>query len=119
MYRELYGERHPLVAGIVDQFQARGMRILGPSSEAARLEGSKIFAKNFLKQRRIPTAEYVTAENISQARAALGRFGFPVVLKADGLAAGKGVIIAHDRKEADAALETLTGPLVIEVSARR
>src|SRR5437867_3146908 len=57
------GPEGPLVGGIVDQFRARGMRILGPSSEAARLEGSKIFAKNFLKQRGIPTAEYVTAED--------------------------------------------------------
>src|SRR5205814_1445034 len=100
------GPEAPLVAGIVDQFRERGMRIVGPTAEAARLEGSKIFAKNFLKQRRIPTAEYVTVEDAARARTVLGQFGFPVVLKADGLAAGKGVIIAHDRREADAALET-------------
>ena len=108
------GPEAPLVAGVVDRFRAKGMRIVGPTAEAAQLEGSKIFAKNFLKQRGIPTAEYVTVEDAGQARMALGRFRFPVVLKADGLAAGKGVIIAHDAAEADAALETLKGRLVIE-----
>src|SRR5579864_4322494 len=108
------GPEVPLVAGVVDEFRARGMKVIGPNREAARLEGSKIFAKNFLVQRKIPTAEFVTAENPSQALRALERFGFPVALKADGLAAGKGVIIAHDRQEAEAALEVLTGRLVIE-----
>src|SRR5216683_2652072 len=99
----------PLVAGVVDQFRERGLKIVGPTAEAARLEGSKIYAKDFLKQRGIPTAEYVTVEDAARARTVLRQFGFPVVLKADGLAAGKGVIIAHDRQEADAALETLKG----------
>ena len=80
---------------------------MGPDRQAARLEGSKIFAKNFLVQRSIPTAQFVTVENEADARQALDRFGFPVVLKADGLAAGKGVIVAHDRAEAEAALGTL------------
>ena len=108
------GPEVPLVAGVVDEFRARGMKIIGPNREAARLEGSKIFAKNFLIQRKIPTAEFVAAGNPAEARDALGRFGFPVALKADGLAAGKGVIIAHDRQQAEAALEKLTGRLVIE-----
>src|ERR1700674_91309 len=108
------GPEVPLVAGVVDEFRARGMRIIGPNREAARLEGSKSFAKNFLVQRKIPTAEFVTAGNPAEARRALERFGFPVALKADGLAAGKGVIIAHDRQQAEAALEKLTGRLVIE-----
>jgi phosphoribosylamine--glycine ligase len=108
------GPEAPLVAGIVDQFRALGMRIVGPTAEAARLEGSKIFAKRFLEQRGIPTAAYVTVDDPAQARRELARFGFPVVLKADGLAAGKGVIIAQDRSEAEAALQTLQGPLVIE-----
>jgi phosphoribosylamine--glycine ligase len=108
------GPEVPLVAGIVDQFRAQGLRIVGPAAAAAQLEGSKIFAKNFLKKSGIPTADYVTVEDATQARMALGRFRFPVVLKADGLAAGKGVIIAHDASEAEAALATLTGPLVIE-----
>src|SRR3954462_1808074 len=68
-----------LVTGIVDQFRERGMRIVGPTAEAARLEGSKIFAKNFLKQRSIPTAAYLTVERAEQARAEIGRFGYPVV----------------------------------------
>ena len=90
------GPEVPLVAGVVDAFRARGVRIVGPNAEAARLEGSKIFAKDFLTQRTIPTAAYTTAESASHARMALGRFGFPVVLKADGLAAGKGVVVAHN-----------------------
>ena len=92
----MVGPEVPLVAGVVDQFRARGLRIVGPTAEAAQLEGSKIFAKNFLRQRGIPTADYVAVDDAAQAPAALGRFRFPVVLKADGLAAGKGVIIAHD-----------------------
>ncbi len=108
------GPEVPLVAGVVDAFRARGLRIVGPNAEAARLEGSKIFAKDFLQQRGIPTPAYTTVEDASHARMALGRFGFPVVLKADGLAAGKGVVVAHNAAEAEAALATLKGRLVIE-----
>ncbi|MDE3158031.1 MAG: phosphoribosylamine--glycine ligase [Acidobacteriota bacterium] len=108
------GPEVPLVAGVVDEFRAHGSHIVGPDRNAARLEGSKIFAKNFLSQRKIPTAEFVTADNPAEARKALDRFGFPVVLKADGLAAGKGVIIARDRAQADAALASFAGRLVIE-----
>ncbi len=108
------GPEVPLVAGVVDAFRARGLRIVGPNAEAAQLEGSKIFAKDFFVQRNIPTAAYTTVENASHARMALGRFGFPVVLKADGLAAGKGVVVAHNAAEAEAALATLKGRLVIE-----
>src|SRR5204863_5318129 len=81
--------------------------IVGPDAAAAQLEGSKIFAKNFLLQSGIPTARFEAVENEAQARTALGRFGYPVVLKADGLAAGKGVVIAQDRGEAEGALGTL------------
>jgi phosphoribosylamine--glycine ligase len=102
------------VAGVVDAFRARGRKIVGPDRNAAQLEGSKVYAKNFLSQSHMPTAEFVTVENETDARRALDRFGFPVVLKADGLAAGKGVIVAHDRKEAETALGTLKGRLVIE-----
>jgi phosphoribosylamine--glycine ligase len=108
------GPEAPLVAGVVDAFRARGRKIVGPDRNAAQLEGSKVFAKNFLTQSNMPTAEFVTVENETDARKALDRFGFPVVLKADGLAAGKGVIIAHDRTQAEAALGTLKGRLVIE-----
>ena len=108
------GPEAPLVAGVVDAFRARGRKIVGPDRNAAQLEGSKVFAKNFLMQSNMPTAEFVTVENETDARQALDRFGLPVVLKADGLAAGKGVIVAHDRAEAEAALRTLKGRLVIE-----
>src|ERR1039458_3113378 len=110
----IVGPEVPLVAGIVDSFRARGLPIVGPDARAAQLEGSKIFAKNFFTQSGIPTAAYATVEDATQARMALGRFGFPVVLKADGLAAGKGVVIAHHAAEAEAALATLQGRLVIE-----
>jgi phosphoribosylamine--glycine ligase len=108
------GPEVPLVAGVVDAFRAHGLRIVGPNAEAARLEGSKIFAKDFFLQRHIPTAAYTTVEDASHARMALGHFGFPVVLKADGLAAGKGVVVAHNAAEAETALATLKGRLVIE-----
>src|SRR5271165_4961357 len=77
------GPEVPLVAGVVDLFRAHGRKIVGPDRAAAQLEGSKIFAKNFFKQRNIPTAEAEVAENEADARRALDRFGFPVVLKAD------------------------------------
>ena len=108
------GPEVPLVAGVVDAFRARGLRIVGPDANAAQLEGSKILAKNFFTQSGIPTADYTTVDDAAQARMALGRFRFPVVLKADGLAAGKGVVIAQNAAEAEAALATLQGRLVIE-----
>src|SRR5690242_59773 len=108
------GPEAPLVDGIVDRYRARGLRIVGPNREASQLEGSKVFAKNFFAQSGIPTAAYAVAANTDEARKLLSRFAFPVVLKADGLAAGKGVVIAHDRREAEAALGALQGRLVIE-----
>lgn len=108
------GPEAPLAAGVVDLFRAKGRPIVGPDAAAARLESSKIFAKNFFSQSGIPTARYETVDEPARARTAIERFGYPVVLKADGLAAGKGVAIVHDRGEADAALGTLTGPLVVE-----
>ena len=108
------GPEAPLVEGLVDAFRERGRRIVGPTAAAARLEGSKIFAKQFFADHHIPTASYVAVSGPAEARRELQRFGFPVVLKADGLAAGKGVIVAADHAEAEAALETLRGPLVIE-----
>ena len=108
------GPEAPLVAGVVDAFRARGKRIVGPDQRAAQLEGSKIFAKNFFVQSGIPTAAFVTVSDETDARKALDRFGFPMVLKADGLAAGKGVVIANDRASAETALQNLKGPLVIE-----
>ena len=108
------GPEAPLVAGVVDEFRGAGKWIVGPTKENARLEGSKIFAKQFFKQHGIPTAEFVAVETHEEARRALGRFRFPVVIKADGLAAGKGVVIAEDRAAADRAVEALGPRLVIE-----
>ncbi|HMC60565.1 MAG TPA: phosphoribosylamine--glycine ligase, partial [Candidatus Solibacter sp.] len=111
------GPEAPLVAGVVDDFRARGRLIVGPDRQAAQLEGSKVFAKNFFVAHSIPTAEFVIADNAADAHRAMHRFGLPVVIKADGLAAGKGVVVAHDGAEAAAAvaaLAALQGRLVIE-----
>ena len=108
------GPEAPLVAGVVDEFRGAGRAIVGPTVENARLEGSKIFAKEFFRRHRIPTAEFAAAETHDEARRALERFRFPVVVKADGLAAGKGVVIAQDRTEAERAVESLGPRLVIE-----
>jgi phosphoribosylamine--glycine ligase len=109
------GPEAPLVDGIVDIFRAAGRRIIGPTAAAARLEGSKAFSKDFMVRAGVPTAQAVTVSNPHDAIPLLGSFGYPVVLKADGLAAGKGVIIAADRPQALEALPKLPpGPVVIE-----
>src|SRR5882724_3484974 len=108
------GPEAPLVAGVVDAFRAAGRAIVGPSAENARLEGSKIFAKEFFRRHRIPTAEFVSVETREDAGKALDGFRFPLVIKADGLSAGKGVVIAEDRAQAEHALESLGERLVIE-----
>jgi phosphoribosylamine---glycine ligase len=108
------GPEAPLVAGVADLFRAAGRPIVGPTAEAARLEGSKVFAKTFFRDRGIPTAQFVTAEEREDARRALDRFTYPVVIKADGLAAGKGVVIAQDRTQAEHAIDSLGPRLVIE-----
>lgn len=110
----LVGPEAPLVAGVVDQFRAAGRPIVGPTSEAARLEGSKIFAKRFFAEHGIPTARFVAAAGREEALGALKGFEYPVVLKADGLMAGKGVIIAHDRSAAEQAIATLGDRIVVE-----
>lgn len=98
------GPEAPLVAGVVDRFRAADRTILGPSAAAARLEGSKAFAKDFMQRNGIPTAAYRRVDNLDDARAYLATQQIPVVIKADGLAAGKGVVVAQSRDEADAAL---------------
>ncbi|MDX2154739.1 MAG: phosphoribosylamine--glycine ligase [Bryobacteraceae bacterium] len=113
------GPEAPLVAGVVDEFRAAGLPILGPTASAAQLEGSKIFAKDFMRRHSIPTAAYTTADNLAEGKHALGNFHFPVVLKADGLAAGKGVLICQTRQEAEAALDGLfSGALVGAAGSR-
>ena len=108
------GPEAPLVAGIVDEFRQRNLPIIGPTQAAARLEGSKIFAKEFFEHAGIPTARSKQVSNPSEALSALKHFSFPVVIKADGLAAGKGVIVALNRAEAESAIHKLGPDLVIE-----
>jgi phosphoribosylamine--glycine ligase len=101
------GPEAPLVAGIVDRFRAAGRRIFGPSAAAAQLEGSKAFAKDFLKRHGIPTAFYEVFTDVEPALAYVRRHGAPIVVKADGLAAGKGVIVATSLAEAEAAIHDM------------
>ena len=104
------GPEAPLVAGLVDVFSANGMRCFGPSAAAARLEGSKAFAKDFLARHRIPSAAYQTFNDADSARAYIRDQGAPIVVKASGLAAGKGVFVAHTTAEAEqVALDMLSG----------
>lgn len=104
----IVGPEAPLVAGVAEAFRARGLRIVGPSSAAARLEGSKVFAKEFATRHSIPTARFVTCDSPDSAQETLRKeFTFPVVVKADGLAAGKGVRIATDQAEFDAAIDDM------------
>jgi phosphoribosylamine--glycine ligase len=104
------GPEGPLAEGIVDRFRARGRAIVGPTAAAARLEASKAFSKDFMVRAQIPTARYVTVTSPNEAASALSEFDLPVVLKADGLAAGKGVIIAHSKSEATRAMAQLLSP---------
>lgn len=107
------GPEAPLVEGIADKFRSAGHAVVGPSAAGARLEGSKAFAKDFMAENGIPTARSVLLENLADVERTIGCFGYPVVLKADGLAAGKGVVIAEDEKAAGlTAREMLTGRMV-------
>ncbi len=106
----IVGPEAPLVIGIVDSFQKAGLKIFGPSKAAAQLEGSKAFTKDFLARHNIPTAEYQNFTEIEPAIAYIRQKGAPIVIKADGLAAGKGVIVAMTLKEAeDAVRDMLAG----------
>lgn len=110
----IVGPEAPLVAGVVDQFRAANLKIVGPTQAAARLEGSKVFAKQFFRTNGIPTARSIETHTFEEGKAALKGFPLPVVIKADGLAAGKGVIIAQTLAEAESAIEQLGPILVIE-----
>jgi phosphoribosylamine---glycine ligase len=113
------GPELPLTLGVVDEFVGRGWPVFGPTRAAAQLESSKSFAKEFLQRHRIPTAPYAICDSIEQVRSALGHFHTPVVVKADGLAAGKGVVIAKSKEEAaTVAAEMLTGRMVGDAGAR-
>ena len=113
------GPELPLSLGVVDEFNKRGWRIFGPTRAAAQLEASKTFAKEFMQRHRIPTAHYAVCGSPAEIKDALAHFHLPVVVKADGLAAGKGVVIAKTKEEASTvAVEMLSGKLVGEAGSR-
>ncbi len=101
------GPEVPLAAGLVDDLNREGIAAFGPPASSARLESSKGFAKDFMNRNAVATAEYIRCKDYATAISELGRYGFPVVIKADGLAAGKGVLICTDKEEAEAAVETV------------
>jgi phosphoribosylamine--glycine ligase len=108
------GPEAPLVAGVADALRANGFAVFGPNRAAAQLEGSKGFTKDLCRMHGIPTADYVRVETEDEALEALERFSLPVVIKADGLAAGKGVTVAMTGSEAEGAVRSAGGSLVIE-----
>ncbi|GAB6086400.1 phosphoribosylamine--glycine ligase [Alkaliphilus crotonatoxidans] len=103
----IVGPELPLVSGIVDSFRSAGLNIIGPTAHGARLEGSKAFSKEFMERYKIPTAKYKKVSSLQGGLEALKDFSLPVVVKADGLAAGKGVIICQSQEEAQGALEDI------------
>ena len=103
------GPEAPLAAGVVDLFRARGLRIFGPTQAAAQLESSKAHAKEFMQRHGIPTALYATFTGAAEAHAHVDKHGAPIVIKADGLAAGKGVVVAMTLQEAHAAIDDMLG----------
>ena len=115
----IVGPEAPLVDGVVDFFERRGLACFGPTKAAAQLEGSKAFTKDFLTRHAIPTAESETFSDLEAALEYVHRQGAPIVIKADGLAAGKGVVVAHTLAEAEAALtDMLSGSVVGEAGER-
>ncbi len=113
------GPELPLTLGVVDEFTRRGWPVFGPTKAAAQLEASKSFAKQFLQRHHIPSAPFVICDSMEQVRSSLGHFHVPVVVKADGLAAGKGVVIAKSKEEAaGVAAEMLSGRMLGEAGAR-
>lgn len=113
------GPELPLTLGVVDEFARRGWPVFGPTKAAARLESSKSFAKTFMQRHRIPTPHYAICNSLDEVRAALPHFHTPIVVKADGLAAGKGVVIARNKEEAaSVASEMLSGKMLAESGER-
>lgn len=106
------GPEVPLALGIVDAMEQEGIRVFGPNKSCARLEASKAFTKSFLKRHKIPTAGYKEYTDKEMLKKDIGIYGYPMVIKADGLAAGKGVILAENKKEAEEAVETIMGDRV-------
>jgi len=119
VYMTIVGPEAPLADGIVDIFRARGLRIFGPTKAAAQLESSKDFAKRFMERHRIPTAAFETFTDADSAHAYVEKQGAPIVIKADGLAAGKGVVVAESLKEAHITIDDmLAGNKLGEAGAR-
>lgn len=115
----IVGPELPLTLGVVDEFTGRGLRVFGPTKAAARLESSKSFAKQFLQRHRIPTAHYAICNSLDEVHHSLSHFHMPVVVKADGLAAGKGVVICKSKDEASSvAAEMLSGKMLGEAGSR-
>ena len=110
------GPEAPLAAGVVDDFRAHGLKIFGPSKAAAQLESSKAFSKDFMARHAIPTAEYQTFTDAAAAHDYVNAKGAPIVVKADGLAAGKGVVVAMSADEAHAAIDDMLGANTLGVS---
>ena len=103
----IVGPEIPLVSGIVDAFEKEGLKIFGPNKECAQLEGSKSFSKDFMIRHNLPTAKYKEYTNLDEAISEIDSFGYPVVIKADGLAAGKGVVIPENREDAITTLKEM------------
>jgi phosphoribosylamine--glycine ligase len=115
----IIGPELPLTLGVVDEFTRRGWRTFGPTKAAAQLESSKSFAKEFMQRHHIPTAHYMICHSVEEVRAALPHSHTPIVVKADGLAAGKGVVIAKTKEEAaSTATEMLSGRMLGDAGAR-
>lgn len=113
------GPEVPLSLGLTDALEAKKIRVFGPSKAAAEIEGSKVFSKQFMRRHSIPTADFDVFENVDDATRALGKTGFPVVIKADGLAAGKGVFVCSERADAENALRSIMSDKVFGKSGNR
>jgi phosphoribosylamine--glycine ligase len=113
------GPEVPLALGLVDELERRNLRVFGPTRAAAELESSKAFAKDFMRENNIPTAAYAVCETLNQALAQLNGFALPVVVKADGLAAGKGVVICNTRQEAETAITEMFDGTLLGAAAQR
>jgi len=119
VYLTVVGPEAPLAAGMVDAFQEAGLKIFGPNRTAAQLESSKDFAKQFMVRHGIPTARHATFESAEEARAYVQKHGAPIVIKADGLAAGKGVVVATSKEEALAAVDSMMSGGRLGAAGRR
>ncbi|MFH1359497.1 MAG: phosphoribosylamine--glycine ligase [Candidatus Omnitrophota bacterium] len=113
------GPEAPLVEGIVDAFEEKGFKIFGPSQYASQLEGSKVFAKEFMRRYHVPTSDFESFENYDEAVNFVQEADFPLVIKADGLAAGKGVMICQSRKEAQEALDDIMKKKIFKDAGNR